>query len=251
MALLAPLTDGPVVLDWNAAERHDDFDMRAFERSPRDGASFADLPAAATTPKSYAVWTRQLQQWIVANEPVTLFSSKAMKLTSTSGESERDFRIRLQMAARESRDEQVEKLRAKYATKFNTMQEKIRRAEQAVARESAQAQQAGVDTMISMGSAILGAVFGRGKVGVGTIGKVGTAARGVGRAAQQRGDVTRANETVQSLREQYAALEKQVEQEAAEIAQSFDAQLETLDTIVIKPKSSDVRVSLVALLWVP
>jgi hypothetical protein len=251
VALLATLDSGPIALDWNNAERHDDFELSQFERSPKSDASFADIPPAAASAKSYAIWTKQLQQWIVANEQVTLFTSKAMKLTSRSGESERDFRIRLQVAARESRDEKVEKLRAKYASRMTTLQEKIRRAEQAVQRESSQAQQAGVDTVISVGSAILGAVFGRGKVGVGTLGKVGTAARGVGRAAQQRGDVSRATETVESLRQQLAALEQELAQEAEAIGASFDAQLEELDTITIKARSSDVRVSLVALLWVP
>jgi hypothetical protein len=251
VALLATLSDGPIALDWNSAERHDDFEVSTFERAPRSDASFGAVPPAAAATKSYSIWTKQLQQWIVANEQVTLYTSKAMKLTSQSGESERDFRIRLQLAAREARDEKVEKLRAKYATRLSTIQEKIRRAEQAVQRESSQAQQAGVDTAISVGSAILGAVFGRGKIGVGTLGKVGTAARGVGRAAQQRSDVSRATETVETLRQQYATIEQELAQEAEAIGASFDAQVEELDTVTIKARSSDVRIAIVALLWVP
>jgi hypothetical protein len=40
-----------------------------------------------------------------------------VKLVSRAGESERDFRLRLHQAARESRDAAVEKLRASYAPK--------------------------------------------------------------------------------------------------------------------------------------
>jgi hypothetical protein len=250
VALVAALSDGPIALDWKEAERVDALDPAMLEISPRDNATFADVPRTASTPKNYPVWSKQLQQWVVAYEPVTLFSSAAMRLTSASGESERDFRIRLQVAGRELRDARVDKLRAKYATRLSTLREKLRKAEQAVERETAQAKQAGVDTVISVGSAVLGAIFGRGKVGVGSIGKVGTAARGVGRAAQQRGDVSRAAETVQTLRDQHAALEQELEQEIAAIGESYDAQSDVLDTVTIKAKSSDVRVQLVALLWV-
>ena len=109
---------------------------------------------------------------MVTNEQVELWRSAALKCTSNAGESERDFRIRLQLQAREGRDAKVETLRAKYTTKLSSLQERIRRAEQAVAREQSQASQARVDTAISFGGAILGAVFGRGKVGVGTVSKL-------------------------------------------------------------------------------
>ena len=76
------------------------------------------------------------------------------------------------MLAHEARDAKIEVLRGKYATKLAAMQDKLRRAEQTVQRESQQASQAKMDTAISVGGAILGAIFGRGKVGVGTLGNL-------------------------------------------------------------------------------
>ena len=108
-----------------------------------------------------------------------------------------------------------------------------------------------MDTAISVGGAILGAIFGRGKISAGAISKVGTAARGAGRAAQQQGDVTRANDSVQALQLQYADLEAALQQDIDALGATYDAQQDALEAIPIKAKSGDVHVQLVALVWVP
>ncbi len=250
VALLATMDDGPITLEWDNAERID-LDPSALERGPTNGAAYGALPKAASNAKSYPAWSKAFQKWIVTNETVSLLRSAAFKQTSNPGESERDFRIRLQLMAREARDNQIETLRGKYATKLASLQERLRRAEQAVQREQAQASQAKMDTAISVGGAILGAIFGRGKISAGAIGKVGTAARGAGRAAQQQGDVTRANESVQALQAQYADLEAALQQDIDALGATYDAQQDALEAIPIKAKSGDVHVQLVALVWVP
>lgn len=120
-----------------------------------------------------------------------------------------------------------------------------------MSREQAQAGQAKVDTIISVGSAILGAVFGRGKISATTVGKVGTAMRGAGRAVQQSGDVARAAESVGALEAQYRDLETQLQTDIDALGASYDAQQESLDRTPMKAKTGDVRVQLVALAWLP
>jgi hypothetical protein len=155
------------------------------------------------------------------------------------------------VASREARDTKVDTLRGKYAAKLSALQERIRKAEQAVAREESQATQASMSSVLSVGGALLGAVFGRGKIGAGTIGKAGTAVRGVGRAAQQRGDVARANESVEALRAQYGEIEGKLQGEIDALELSYDAQREELERIAVKAKTGDVQVQLLALAWVP
>ncbi len=250
VSLLAPVEDGPISLEWDSAERVE-IEPSLLEKSPRDGAAFGAVPTAATTVKNYAVWTKTLQKWIVTNEQITLFRSAAFKTTSNPGESEAQFRIRLQVLSHEARDAKIEVLRGKYATKLAAMQDKLRRAEQTVQRESQQASQAKMDTAISVGGAILGAIFGRGKVGVGTLGKVATATRGAGRAAQQAGDVSRAQESLEALQQQQAELEAKLQAEVDALGAAYDAQQESLETVLVKAKSTDVLVQLCGLLWVP
>jgi hypothetical protein len=250
VVMLAGVDDGPIALEWANAERIE-LDPSALEKTPADGASFAAVPDAAMKAKNYAAWEKTLQKFVATNEQVQLFTSPTYKLTSNAGESEGDFRARLQLKSREDRDAKIEKLRAKYATKLTTAQDKVRRAQQAVERESAQATQAKMDTAISVGGAILGAIFGRGKISATTVSKVGTAVRGAGRAAQQSGDVGRANETLEAAQAQYAELEQTLQGEIDALGASYDAQTEELTSTVVKAKASDIHIQLVGLAWVP
>ncbi|MBL0889979.1 MAG: DUF87 domain-containing protein [Gemmatimonadaceae bacterium] len=250
VALLTTVNDGPIAVEWDGSERVE-LDPSQLARTAGGTAQFGNVPAIAASARSYAAWTKTLQKWLVANEQVTLFKSAALKLTSEPGESERDFRIRLQVHAHELRDEKIAALRAKYSSKLATAVEKVRKAEQAVQREQQQASQAKMDTAISVGGAILGAIFGRGKVGVGTLGKVATASRGAGRAMQQAGDVTRAAESLEAARQQYADLEARLQEEVDALGAAYDAQQESLETTVVKAKAADVHIQLVALCWVP
>src|SRR6186713_2512140 len=89
-----------------------------------------------------------------------LLKSSATGEISKPGETERDLRVRLQQFFREQRDGQVEALRAKYASRINSLQERIRRAQQAVDKEKAQANQAKLQTAISLGTTLIGAFLG-------------------------------------------------------------------------------------------
>ncbi|HYN99361.1 MAG TPA: ATP-binding protein, partial [Actinomycetota bacterium] len=188
--------------------------------------------------------------WAYGSQSVEHFYSPTLKAFSAPGESEADFRLRLQQSGREKRDAGAEQLRKKYAAKTAALQERLRKAMAATEREAEQAKQAKLQTAISIGGTVLGAFLGR-KSGRGALGRATTAARGVGRAVQQSGDVKRAEETVGALRSQLDALEVQFQEEAAALTAAADPMTETLQTVTIKPKKTDISVSLVALAWAP
>ena len=246
---LAPLTEGLVALDWDAGEALP-LEVEALGQVLPATGRFAAVPRLAATARSYAAWGKTLQKWVVTTEVLTRWRAPGLKLASEPGEDERAFRIRVMAHAHEARDAAVEALRARYAPKVTALQDKVRRAEQAVAREQAQATQATMDTAISLGGALLGALLGRGKVS-GAVGRVGTAARGAGRAVQQRGDVARAQETLEELRAQEVALADTVRQEAEALAARHEAQREEVEAVAVRAKAADVQVVLVALAWVP
>jgi type IV secretory pathway TrbL component len=132
-----------------------------------------------------------------------------------------------------------------------TLQERIRRAEQAVAREAEQAKQAKLQTAISFGATLLGAMVGRKAVSRSSVGRATTAARGVGRSMKQAQDVDRARATVEATVRRLADLEAEFEAETEEIREKYDPALEDLETVVVRPKKKDIAVKLVALAWAP
>ncbi len=117
----------------------------------------------------------------------------------------RHFRIRLQQSAREQRDEMVGQLRDKYASKIAVLQERLRRAQQAVDKQAEQAKQAKLQTAISFGSTLLSAFTGR-KVSSSTISRASSAFRGVSRSMDESKDVARAGDTVAAIQQQLGQL---------------------------------------------
>jgi hypothetical protein len=250
LCLLAPLSDELVAADWSTAEEAD-VDPADLESEPQPGAAFAPLPSAASKAKNYEAWKKQFAESLYRGRSVDLFRCGELKLSSNPGESERDFRVRLQQAARESRDAAKEELRQRYAPKLAALQERRRRAEQAVQREQEQASASKWNTAISVGTTILGAFLGRKAISAGTIGKATTAARGASRTYKESQDVARAGETVQAIDQQIADLQAQFDADVNAAQSACDPGTMPLEKVSLKPKKTDISVSALVLAWTP
>ena len=241
---ICPIDSSAVPVDWNRSTVLD-IDVGELERKPDAGVAFGDLPAAASKPKNYDEWDKQLARWLRGEQPLTLLESATFKIASAAGESERDFRIRLQDLARTRRDDAVDDLRRKFASRVGTLEDRLRRAEQALAKEQQQASAQKLSSIASIGESLLGSFFGRKRS------TISTAVRGFGRMQDESGDVARAQENVDGLRAQLNELEAELQREVDALAASFDAQSEPLGTVTIAPKSGDIVVHFVGLAWVP
>jgi hypothetical protein len=225
---------------------------RDLETVPEPGALFARVPAALGDPKSYTAWGADFREWLFRSQTLRVFRSPSLEVSSRPGESEKDFRLRLQQSGRERRDQLLERIRQRYAARIGSLQERIRRAEQAVDREKEQAKQQKMQTAISVGVTILDAFLGgRKAVRRGTIGRATTAARGAGRILKEGQDVGRAEENVQALRQQLAELEAQAAGESEALKTAVDPLSEELEALEVKPKKTDVSVRVLSLGWAP
>ncbi|HEU4767246.1 MAG TPA: hypothetical protein VFS77_07715, partial [Pyrinomonadaceae bacterium] len=251
LTLLAEISDGPITIDWNQAIAIDVpiEDLQSEPETPN--AEFAEVPAKGSKEKSYAAWGKDLATWIYRNHRLELLESPTFDIASNPGESERDFRVRLQQIAREKRDQAVEKLRRKYAPKFEQLEERKRRAEQALQREQEQAKGQKYQTAISVGATLLSSFLGRKRVGMSTLGRATTAARGASRSMKEADDVTRAEENVAAVAQKLADLDAEFKSETATLERALDPQTEELGKVSLKPKKVNIDVKLVALAWAP
>jgi hypothetical protein len=247
---LTPITNEiiPVNMDDAVQANIDPFDL---EKEPEEGAFFTDLPPDGSQSKSYTAWNKDFVSWLYGNEKLDCLQSPSTGLISEPEENERAFRIRLQQTSRELRDEEVEKLRKKYSPKIATLQERIRKAEQAVDREKDQAKQQGLQTAISVGATLLGALTGRKAFTKTNIGKATTAVRGAGRSVSAQQDVARAKETVEALNKQLQDLQAEFDAETAELLARVDPVTEELETVTINPRKMDINVQVYTLAWAP
>lgn len=248
--VIAEFEDGPVVLDWDRS-RIADIQPGDLDGAPFPGGEFNPLPTEANKVGSYRKWNRELVKWLRLNRPLVLFRSRQFRLTGLPGETEREFRARISQTARETRDLEVEKLRRKYASRFNTLNNRLLRAEQAVAREQDQARSVGIQTAVSVGVAILGAFFGRRAVSSESASKMGTALKTASRARKEKLDVDRAREVVESIRGRLNELEERLREDVEKIETRYMPDALEVDEIVIRPRSTDISMEMFGLVWIP
>ncbi len=247
-AFTLPFPTGLGGIDWGAAEPCglDDF----IKEAPHAGA-FDDPPSVALRAGSYPDWSREFGDWILTSRRLKLLSLPAMKLVSAPGEDERDFRIRAAQKGREWRDAKIADLRAKYAKKQEALQTKIARTQEAVQREEAQAGQAKIQTMMSIGSTILGAFLGRKTMSASTLGRATTAARGVGRSMKEAGDAGHAREKLAALQAEQSELSAALEEEITALGAERDELTGALETFDVPPMKTGTRIRAAALAWLP
>ena len=218
------------------------------ESTPREGAAFHELPAAARDAKGYARWSKDYADWLYQTQTVTLLRSPSQKLVSHSGESEADFRARLAQGAREGRDSKAEALRAKYDAKVAALQQKLHTAQQAVDREENQERGAGLQTAVSVAGSILGGFLGR-KSRLGRVDHDGRPRCGPRRPAARRRQACR-GERHAPAGASWPSSEASFAQDAAGMG-ADGAATEQLDSVLIRPKKADIDVTLVTLAFAP
>lgn len=219
------------------------------DTEPMPGAKFGEFPSAASRARNFDLWAKTLKTWIYQGVTMDLLACPDLKAVARPGESEGDFRARLGQVIREQRDAEVEKLRRSYAPKLATVQEQLRKAEARVEAEKSQMGQQAIQTAISIGATVLGALFGRKMMTAGNLGRAATAMRGAGRTMRERGDITRAGETVEVIKARLDELQQAFEQEAAKLQQAYDPASLKLESVHIRPRKTDITVTSVGLAW--
>jgi hypothetical protein len=247
---LAPLDDAGKEAAWGDAT-HDAKLKSRLSTAPTVDAGFAELAGGALRAAWYHAWGKSLQSFLYETARASVFYSDALKLASRSDESEGDFRARLALMSRERRDAAVGELRKKWQAKLLQLQDQVRRAEERREREQAQLSQQKMQTAVSIGSSILGALLGRKAISATNVGRVGTAARSASRWGRESQDVERAEENIETLRQRLADTQREVEAEVARLESSLDASTIALRGVEVPARKSDIAIGEVALVWAP
>ncbi len=143
---------------------------------------------------------------------------------------EGEFLARTALARREARDENVDALRKKFAPKLAALDARAARVRAAVEKQKGQARDAQFQTAISVGSTILGALFGRKAVSASTI----------GRAVREGSDVTLAEESAAAITVERERLETDFEAESAALLAMPG--VTEIDHVAIKPARGGISV---------
>ncbi|MGB7327754.1 MAG: ATP-binding protein [Rubripirellula sp.] len=222
-----------------------------FADEPESDYQFSDLPTELLSAANFKSLEKQFKDYLYRHHTMTLYKSPLIKEYAPAGSSEMEARNHFKQSAREALDRETEKLRDKYAAKMESINTKIQSAEERVEREAEQYNQAKMSSIISVGASILGAFLGNKVASRTNVSKMSTAARGASRAAQQRGDVVRAEETLKQLALDMQDLDVELNEELDALGKQYRVEDWELETLVIPPRKSDLKITDPWILWTP
>jgi hypothetical protein len=248
---LAPLADDGKQVLWAEGAAQDSLRNRLSKAPASGAADYAPLPGPALRAATWPAYGKGLGAHLFENLRRSVLLCEALKMSSAPGEPEGDFRARLAQSLREKRDAARDTLGKAYASKLQTIDDQIRRAEDRVAREGSQATQQKLQTALSVGTTIFGALFGSKRLSATSVSRAATAARSAARIGKESEDVDRASDSLEVLRQRKAELEAKAKAELDDAAGKFDPGTVALREVAVTPRKSDLAIGEVALVWTP
>ena len=251
---MAVLTTFPEELSdpvWDEARFYENLMTPDIEEGMLPGAKFKSLPKSATKVRSYLSWKKNLISYLYQSRKLSLWNSVLLKEISRPDETEAEFKLRLNQIMREKRDLMLEKMRNRYTPKLARIEARMDRAMDKVEKERTQFSNQKYQAAISIGSTLLGALFGRKIASSGNIGKATTSMRGVSRAAREKKEMEMAKVEVEELRKQLSEMEFESKMELDRIRDQFSPESIELSEILISPRKTDISISKLKLVWVP
>ncbi|NOQ46331.1 MAG: hypothetical protein GQ559_06620, partial [Desulfobulbaceae bacterium] len=180
-----------------------------------------------------------------------LMRAAGLKLESKPGESESAFQQRIALILREKREMEAGKLEESYQKKQRRLEVRLDKAYARIDKEKTDVTAKGMDTALSFGVAVFGALFGRKPFSVTTASRSARGMRSAGRLMKEKGDVKRAAETAAMLEEDLAALAVELQDKMSIVARRFDPAQYAVETFSINPRRADIFNERVCLLWEP
>lgn len=246
LALMASVgAEGNVI--WEGSK---EIETSSLVKTPPENAAFQDLPEDLMQAKNFVSFSKSLSDYLYQNQTYDLLEAPEAKMISQTDESETDFRARVADALKARYQKDANAIRERYQSKMRTLQDRIQRAQGVADEQRAQVWRRILDTLISVGTALLGAFLGRGMT-KGSISQAGTSIRKAGRITKERDDAARSEESLNSLRQQLKDVQAAMEEETAKVLKSADPQSIAIDKTAIRPKKSDIDIDSVSLLWYP
>ena len=222
-----------------------------FYREPDGEAEFAKLPSDMQKVKNYKRWEKEFKEYMYKDLPITLQKCASLKMFSQAGETQGEFRVRLEQESSERRDEETEKLRKRYASKFTTLRDRIRRAESKVEKEEEDYKASRMNSALSVGTTLLGALLGRKTLSVTNARRAQSSMRTFGRSSKEKSDISRAQENLEELHIKYENLEAEFNEAIEKLEEKLSVDNLEFEELTLPPRKSDLSVEQFAVVWLP
>jgi hypothetical protein len=210
------------------------------------GPFFAPVPEASNSAAELKSIAQAFADWLYYNSHLTLLAHPELKVMQQPDEPERQFKLRLQQAARERRDGEVDHLRQRYEARIQKIETKLRKQKLEMEQEESDYSARKKEELIATGEMLFTALTRRRLYRTASW----TASRRR-LANKAKMEVEENRQAVEELEAELTELQNELEQEIYKITPKSVDILKALTTLTLRPRRSEINVKLVGLAWVP
>ncbi|MGH2308214.1 ATP-binding protein [Aliarcobacter sp. ERUVET-8] len=219
-----------------------------FDEKEKPNSFYYELPSFIQNEKELKLLERDFTDYVYRNFKLTLYKNDTLKISSKQYESLDDFKIRIQDRLNEQIDEKIENLKQKFEKENTLLEQKISKLFEKLKKEEQDSLSATTNSIISIGTSILGAFFGKSSK-TAIVSKVATSSRGVSKALKERSDIKTVQGEIDALQSLQDGLEEKLKIEIEKINDEFNISKYTIEEFFIKPKRTDIYDIKIELLW--
>ena len=215
-------------------------DFSSFPHTAPKNGKFHSLPSVVLEDKGLKKAIKELKEMLYQEEHLELFRCISPKMESKVSESRADFVVRVQDDLNDKKEQQIEKLQTRYASKEKTLLNRLGRAKERIAKESSDS----TSSMIEAGIAVLGALFGRTSPT-----KIGRAVNKGSKILKERGEMSRAEERLAEVQTDIETLGYELEDKIDALHEKFNVDNCEIESFKVKPRKTDIDVEICAIVW--
>jgi hypothetical protein len=244
-AALVPAPDRRGMLKWENYEATP-VDPQELEDSPAPQARFAVLEAAFTDTKALTALQKDFLDWVFRSGQVTVRANEALGLYAGPEISTADFHTQCADAARQGRDDEIDKATAGYDKKIEALQLKLDREERELSGDQSELSQRKMEEFGTGVENVLGLFGGRRSSR-----RLSTSLTKHRLTEQAKAEVEESKQVIKQLESQIAALQDEKARALGEINQRWGDVVAQTSEIVVPAMKKDVLLELFGVAWVP
>jgi len=211
---------------------------------PAESGLFEQLPAAFDEARELKGAQAAMQDDLYRRVTSSQWLQAELKLYGAGGESQDDFRRRVEAAVQERIDQKVAKLQARYDKEIATLQERLARHESRLDTLRNESQRRQTESLYNAGAALLGFFTGKKRA-------LSSALSSHHRSSSAKDRVGQAEGELEQLQLKMAELASKLESEVADIEAQERAALERIEQRNVRLQRSDIRLVRFGVLWIP
>ena len=227
-------------------EKSEEIKISNFLSDPEGNANFSEIPSNLNDPKDFNELKKSFADFLFYNSNFKLYHSPPLKVYSKPNESKSDFILKINQMARETRDDEVDKIEQKYAKEFEKLKVKQSKAQDILMKKQASASSLKQEALLSAGESVVGMFMGRRSTR--------SASKAMNKYQKSKtvsADIDKAQKDIVSLGKEMESLENELKGQIEIIKQRREKEINEIKEVIIQPKKSDIEIKMISLAWIP